>query len=78
MGISVGIFLFAVGAILRYAVDAQVDGLDLNTVGVVLMVVGLVGALASALFWSSFSPYGRDRTSGPVVRRSEIIREDRV
>jgi uncharacterized protein DUF6458 len=55
MGISVGLLLFAVGAILRYAVSTNVDGINLEVVGVILMIVGVVGALASAVFWSSFS-----------------------
>ena len=59
MGISVGLFIFAVGAILRYAVSTHVDGVNLNVVGVILMIVGVLGALASAVFWSSFSPYAR-------------------
>jgi len=74
MGISVGIFLFAVGAILRYAVNTSVDGIDLQMVGVILMIVGVAGSAASALFWSSFAPYGRDRRSD-VVRETEIVRE---
>jgi uncharacterized membrane protein YidH (DUF202 family) len=67
MGISVGLLLFAVGAILRYAVSTNVEGVNLEVVGVILMIVGVVGALASAVFWSSFSPYDR--------RRSEVVRE---
>ncbi len=71
MGISVGLLLFAVGAILHFAVSKQVSGIDLQVVGVILMIVGVVGALASALFWSSFSPYDRhDRSpidDGPDV-----------
>lgn len=59
MGISIGLFVFAVGAILRYAVSTNVDGVDLQVAGVILMIVGVVGALASAVFWSSFSPYDR-------------------
>jgi hypothetical protein len=59
MGISIGLFVFAVGAILRYAVSTHVDGVNLNVVGVILMIVGVIGALASAVFWSSFSPYAR-------------------
>lgn len=63
MGISLGIFLVALGAILRYAVTEQVSGIDLQVVGVILMIVGVIGALASAVFWSSFSPYDRHRRS---------------
>ena len=71
MGISVGIFLFAVGAILRFAVSKPVDGIDLQVVGVILMIVGVVGALASAVFWSSFSPY--DRHQRPAVARETDV-----
>lgn len=63
MGISVGLLLFAVGAILRFAVSKDVSGIDLQMVGVILMIVGIVGSLASALFWSSFSPYDRRRSA---------------
>ena len=67
MGISVGLLLFAVGAILRFAVSKQVSGIDLQVVGVILMIIGVVGALASAVFWSSFSPYDRRQRSDRVV-----------
>lgn len=73
MGISVGLLLFAVGAVLRFAVSKEVNGLDLQVVGVILMIVGVVGALASALFWSSFSPY--DRRQRPAVARERDVAE---
>ena len=41
MGIGVSVFLIAVGAILAFAVDVQTSGIDLATVGVILMVVGV-------------------------------------
>lgn|GEM_PF-318732 len=51
MGIGVGIFLAAVGAILAFAVDVHVSGLDLAVVGWILIVAGVVGiALDLALF----------------------------
>jgi uncharacterized membrane protein HdeD (DUF308 family) len=43
MTIGTSLFLIAVGAILRYAVDATVAGLDIQTAGLILMVVGVVG-----------------------------------
>lgn len=43
MTIGTSLFLIAVGAILKYAVTAHVQGVDINTVGVVLMVVGVIG-----------------------------------
>ena len=71
MGISVGLLLFAVGAILRYAVSTNVDGVNLGLVGVILMIVGVIGALASALFWSSFSPY--DRRDRATATRQDVV-----
>ena len=49
-GIGFGIFLVAVGAILRYAVTAEVAGIDIGTVGVILMVAGAVLFLLSLFF----------------------------
>ncbi|MGH9157648.1 MAG: DUF6458 family protein [Acidimicrobiales bacterium] len=63
------VFLIAVGAILSFAIDVQTEGVNLDTVGVILMVVGAIGLLASMLFWSSFSPYGG--------RRDEVVVRDR-
>lgn len=61
-GIGISVFLFAVGAILAFAVSATTQGVDLDAVGVILMIVGAVGFLASMLFWAPWAPYGRDRT----------------
>jgi hypothetical protein len=63
VGISVSLILIAVGAILTWAVTAEASGVDLNTVGVILMVVGFAGGLISLVFWSSwggFGGYGRE------------------
>jgi hypothetical protein len=43
MAIGTSLFLIAVGAILRYAVDATVAGLDIQTAGLILMIIGVVG-----------------------------------
>jgi len=43
MGLGVSLFLIAAGAILTWAVNATVSGLDINTIGVILLVVGIVG-----------------------------------
>ncbi|CAN5592349.1 hypothetical protein BH18ACT1_BH18ACT1_17980 [soil metagenome] len=58
MGIGVSVFLLALGAIMTFALDVSVSGVDLYTVGIILMVAGALGLLISILFWSSFSPYG--------------------
>jgi len=54
MGLGVSIFLIAVGAILTWAVNATVSGLELTTIGVILMVVGALGLVLSMIFWSSW------------------------
>jgi Domain of unknown function (DUF6458) len=52
------LFLIAVGAILAFAINVSVSGVSLYTVGIILLIVGVVGALMSALFWTSFAPFG--------------------
>jgi hypothetical protein len=54
MGLGVSLFVIAVGAILTWAVNASVSGLELNTIGVILMIVGVVGLVLSIIFWSSW------------------------
>lgn len=69
MGIGVSLVLIAVGAILTWAVEATVSGVDLTAVGVILMIVGGVGLLISLVFWSSWGagiPGGRRRTTTTV------------
>jgi uncharacterized YccA/Bax inhibitor family protein len=65
MGIGVSLILIAVGAILTWAVNATVSGLDINTIGVILMIVGAIGLVLSLLFWSTWGGVGgtRRRTS---------------
>lgn len=58
MGIGVSLILIAVGAILTWAVSAEVSGVDLQTIGVILLVVGIAGALLSLVFWSSWGGTG--------------------
>ena len=72
MGIGVSIFLIAVGAILDFAVKVSTNGVNIHTVGVILMIVGAIGLLCSMLFWSSFSPMGRGRQD-VVVREREVL-----
>lgn len=55
MGIGVSIFLLAVGAILAFAVTASVAGIELQTVGWILMVVGVIGLLISVLWLTVLS-----------------------
>ena len=61
MGFGVSLILIAVGAILTWAVTAEVSGVEVQTVGVILMVVGLAGGLISLMFWSSWGGFGGTR-----------------
>ena len=61
MGIGVSILLIAVGAILIWAVNVSVSGLELATVGWILLIVGAIGALLSLIFWSSWGGVRRER-----------------
>ena len=73
MGIGVSLVLIAVGAILVWAVNATVSGLELHTIGWILMAVGVAGALLSLLFWSSWGGWGA--ADGPRGRRT-VVRDE--
>jgi len=66
MGIGVSLLLIAAGAILTWAVDATVSGLNIHTVGVILLIVGIAGLVLSLIFWSSWGGFG-DRRRTTVV-----------
>ena len=61
MGVGVSILLIAAGAILTWAVTATVSGVSIHTVGVILLVVGIVGLAISMIFWSSWGGVGGGR-----------------
>lgn len=66
MGIGVSIFLIAAGAILAFAVEVErSNGFDLNTLGLILMVVGAIGLAFTALIW------------GPR-HRTTVVEDDRA
>ena len=77
MGIGVSIFLIAVGAILTFAISADdVDFVNIDTVGVILMVVGLVGLLLTLFLWAprrrssvqQTTTYDPNSPAGPIVQ----------
>ena len=70
MGIGTSIFLIAVGAILYFAVNADVSGLEISTVGLILMVCGAIGLLISLFFLGGARRAPGDRT---VVRDREVL-----
>ncbi|HUZ42785.1 MAG TPA: DUF6458 family protein [Acidimicrobiales bacterium] len=66
MGIGISVFLLAVGAVLAFAVHAVARGVDLQTIGYILMAVGAVGLLA-ALLISGVGEWGGVRGGGTTV-----------
>jgi hypothetical protein len=62
MGIAVGLLLVATGAILAFAVEKDVSGLDIQVVGVILLIVGVVGIVLDFLFWEPWGPRYHRRT----------------
>ena len=94
MGIGASVFLIAIGAILAFAVDLSVSGLDLSTIGVILMVVGAIGLATSFLFWDRMgfgstasrrsvrTDYVDDGvvvgTPRTAVRERTVVRDDQV
>ncbi|AGL13594.1 DUF6458 family protein [Actinoplanes sp. N902-109] len=73
MGIGGSIFLLALGAILAFAVNANISGLDINVVGYVLMLAGLVGLILTLYFWNS-----RRRPAAAVVDERQVVRDEPV
>ena len=68
MGIGVSVFLLALGAILAFAVDYSLSGLDINVIGIILMVAGAIGLLMTTLV------FGR-RDRGTVAEDRVVTRE---
>jgi len=65
--IGTSIFLIALGAILKFAVTATVAGIDIQTAGTILIVVGVIGLIVSILLLT----LGSDR-------RRRVVEEDRT
>ncbi len=77
MGIVVSMFLIAAGAIMRYAVTAEGNGFNVGTAGMVLMVVGIVGAVLSIVFWASWGGFARPGRRTVVSGTTETVVRER-
>lgn len=69
MGVATSIVVFAIGAILRFATTVQSSDFNLHTVGVILMIVGVVGFIASVIFWASWGGFGMSHRRTRTVYR---------
>ncbi len=76
MGIGTSILLIAVGAILKFAVTATVSGIELATVGTILIVVGIVGLLISLIFLMQAGRRGAVVAHEPVVERERVVERE--
>jgi hypothetical protein len=74
MGVGTSIVLLAVGAILRFAVTVTTTGFNIHTIGVILMIAGVVGLLLSIMFWGSWGGFGGGRAGG--YRRERRVTSD--
>ena len=72
MGIGTSIFLIAVGAILYFAVNADISGLEISTVGLILMIVGIIGLLISLFYTTLATRRGAAPVDRPVARERDI------
>ena len=68
MGVGVSLILIAAGAILTWAVEATVSGVNIHAVGVILMVVGLLVVLLDLFWWRTWEW----TTVGPRRRRTYV------
>jgi hypothetical protein len=68
MGFGTSLVIFAVGAVMRFAVSVTTSGFNIHTIGVILMIVGGVGFLISLAFWGSWGGFG-----GSNVRRRTTV-----
>ncbi len=77
MGMGTSIFLIAIGAILAFAVEVETEGVNLNTIGVILLIVGAIGAVLSMIFWSSWGGWGGTRVvEGRSTGRRTVVEEE--
>ena len=86
MGLPVSLILIAVGAILAFAVnqDDPNPAVDVDVVGWVLLLVGLIGLLLSLLLWERWGPgaWGWHRAGPPSAggpgppRRRTVVEEE--
>jgi hypothetical protein len=61
MGLGASLFLIAGGAILIWGVTGEVAGLDVDAIGAILMVIGIIGLILSLIFWSTWGGFGGRR-----------------
>ncbi len=69
MGVGTSLFLIAVGAILDFAVTVSNKSFNINKIGLILMIVGIIGLVLSLIFWRSWGGVGTGYHRGDRGRR---------
>jgi hypothetical protein len=72
MQIGTSLFLIAVGAIMRFAVEVDTEGFSINTAGTILMVAGAIGVLISLFMMTLWSGRRERVAERPVVRERDV------
>jgi hypothetical protein len=74
MGFGTSIVVIAAGAILRFAVSVTTTGFNLHSIGLILMIVGVLALVLSIVFWSSWGGFGGGAGGG--YRRQRRVSSD--
>jgi hypothetical protein len=77
MGLGTSLLLIAVGAILRFAVTVTTHGFNVHTVGVILLIVGIVGLLISVLWMTVWADRRRGTATTTATRREVPVSDER-
>ena len=83
VGLTVGLILIAVGAVLVWAVTGETSGVNIDAVGWILMIVGAISALLALIFWAGWADRGyrrREYVEGEPAprrpRRRRVVEEE--
>lgn len=76
MGLGTSLFLIAVGAILKFAITTTAHGVNINTIGVILMIVGGVGLIISLFWMTVWADRRRTATAAPAYERDRPVVRD--
>ena len=76
MGIASSLVVFAAGAVMRFAVSVTSTHFNVQTIGVILMIVGGIGFVVSIVFWSTWGGVGSYRRQRTVVGGDGVARQE--
>ena len=68
-GIGGSLFLIALGAILYWAVSVEAEGFSINTVGLILLIVGVIGLVLTMIMTASAERTDRESSGVTIVER---------